>query len=170
MTMTRVRRAAAFAGAAVVLSAMLTGCGALGSLLGNDVQRDDEGNVTEEGSIDIFSLSVGDCMPYTDDIGEMSEASVVPCSEPHADEVFYEFEAPDGEIPTEEEFQAAVEEQCLPAFKDYVGIDYQDSTLGIWWITPTQETWDQANDRLVQCVVFDEADQELTGSLKGAAR
>lgn len=89
MIMTRKKRALALAGSAVALSLALSGCSALNGILGgNDAQRDDEGNVTEGSNVDVFSLKVGDCMPATNASGEITDVDVVPCSEPHTDEVF----------------------------------------------------------------------------------
>ncbi|MGV2983926.1 septum formation family protein [Microbacterium sp. AGC85] len=176
----RNRRALALAGTAVALSIALSGCSALNNLIvggGNDAQRDEEtGEVTEGDTIDIFSLKVGDCMPASDTSGEITDADVVPCSEPHADEVFFEFDLPEGDLPTDEEITAEVEAQCVPAFSEFVGIDYYDSALDFWWLTPTEQTWTQADDRLVQCVIYEpdpedpQASLEVTGTLKGAAR
>ena len=171
------KRTLALAGSALALSLALTGCSALSGILGggNDAQRDDDGNVTEGANIDIFSLKVGDCMPASDSSGEITDADVVPCSEPHTDEVFYEFELADGDLPSDDEIQAEVEAQCIPAFGEFVGTEWADSALDFWWITPTEATWTQANDRLVQCVIYqpDPADTtgqtqlEVTGSLAG---
>jgi len=174
----RTRSALALAGTAVALSLALTGCSALSGIFGGDAQRDEEGNVTEEQTIDIFALKVGDCMPASDSDGEINDADVVPCSEPHGDEVFFEFELADGDLPSEDEITAEVEAQCVPAFTEFVGFDYYESALDFWWLTPTEDTWNQANDRLVQCVIFepDPADPtgktqlEVTGSLEGAGR
>lgn len=174
MIMTRKKRALALAGSAVALSLALSGCSALNGILGgNDAQRDDEGNVTEGSNVDVFSLKVGDCMPATDASGEITDVDVVPCSEPHTDEVFYEFELADGDLPSDDEIQAEVEAECVPAFTEFVGTDYYESTLDFWWMTPTEETWTQANDRLVQCIIYqpDEAGTdsvEIEGSLEGA--
>lgn len=173
----RTRRTLALAGSAIALSLALSGCS--GALLGGgDAERDDKGNVTEDSTIDIFELAVGDCMPATETTGEIQDAEVVPCKGPHADEVFFEFDLEEGELPTDEEITAAVEAECVPAFSDFVGVDYFDSTLDFWWITPTADTWSQADDRVVQCVIYepDPADEtgttplEIKGSLKGAAR
>lgn len=176
----RDRRALAVAGAAVALSFALSGCSEISSLIGgggSDAQRDEEtGEVTEGSNIDIFSLKIGDCMPATNTSGEITDADVVPCAEPHADEVFFEFDLPDGDLPSDDEITAEVEAQCVPAFSEFVGIDYHDSVLDFWWLTPTEDTWTQADDRLVQCVIYEpdpadpEASLEVTGSLEGAAR
>ncbi|MGL3151762.1 septum formation family protein [Microbacterium sp. A82] len=173
----RTRTAWAFAGSAVALSLALSGCSSM--VLGvGDAQRDDGGNVTEEATIDIFSLKVGDCMPESDTTGDIQDTPVVPCEEPHTNEVFFEFELTGDTLPSDDEITAEVEAQCVPAFADFVGFDYFESVLDFWWLTPTEETWDSADDRLVQCVLYEpdpadptgEASLEITGSLKGATR
>lgn len=178
MTINRTSRALALTGAALALGLSLSGCSAINGLIGGgDAQRDEEGNVTEQANIDVFSLKVGDCMPASDNSGEITDLDVVPCGEPHVDEVFYEFELADGDLPTDDEIMAEVEAECVPAFGEFVGTDYFESTLDFWWITPTQDTWTQMNDRVVQCVIYqpDPADEtgetqlELTASLKGSA-
>lgn len=173
-------RALAIAGTALALSIALGGCSAISNLIGggaSDAQRDEQtGEVTEGSNIDIFSLTVGDCMPASETSGEITDADVVPCAEPHADEVFFEFDLAGSDLPTDDEITAQVEAQCIPAFSDFVGIDYYDSALDFWWLTPTEQTWTEADDRLVQCVIYEpdpadpEASLEVTGSLEGAAR
>lgn len=180
ITMRR-KRTLALAGTAVALSLALSGCSALNAITGggNDAQRDEDDKVTEEANIDVFSLKVGDCMPESDSSGgEITDVDVVPCSEPHTDEVFFEFALADGDLPSDDEITAEVEAQCVPAFTEFVGFDYYESAIDFWWMTPTEETWTQANDRLVQCILYepDPADSsgqtslEVTGSLEGAAR
>lgn len=167
----RTARALALTSAAVALGISLTGCSAINGLLGSgDAPRDDEGNVTEEANIDVFSLSVGDCMPESDTTGEITDVDVVKCTEPHVDEVFYEFELPDGDLPSDDEITAAVEKECVPAFNEYVGSDYyEESTLDFWWITPTADTWSQLNDRLVQCIVYQPDPEDPTASVEVTA-
>ncbi len=164
-------RAAGLTVAALALAMSLTGCSALTDLLQvgkTDAQRDDSGSVTESANIDIFALKVGDCMPQSEG-GVISEADVVPCAEPHADEVYWEFTLPEGDFPTTEALSAAIEAECLPAFETFAGIAYDASALEVYTIEPTAETWAQADDRVVQCVVYDPAG-DVTGSLKGSAR
>lgn len=167
----RTRRALALAGSAIVLSAALSGCSALNNIIGgnNDAPRDEDTNeVTEESNIDIFSLKVGDCKMEDPD-GEISDTDVVPCTEAHDEEVYFEFELTGDEFPEGDAIDAEGEAQCLPAFEEYVGIDYDSSTLALFWITPTQATWDELNDRIVQCVLYSYDGAQLTGSMKGAA-
>lgn len=172
----RTKRTMAIAGSALALSLALSGCSVLNGFMGSgggDAQRDDDNQVTEEANIDVFSLKVGDCMPSSDTTGEITDVDVVPCSEPHADEVFFEFELEGADLPSDDAIMTEVEAQCVPAFTEFVGTDYDESSLDFWWMTPTEETWTQANDRLVQCVIYqpDESGEnpvEVTGSLKGA--
>lgn len=165
----RTRRALALAGSAIVLSAALSGCSALNNIIGgsNDAPRDEDTNeVVEESNIDIFSLKVGDCK-MEDPSGEISDTDVVPCSDPHDEEVYFEFELEGDEFPESTAIDAEGEAKCLPAFEEYVGAAYDVSTLALFWITPTQETWDQLNDRVVQCVLYSNDGAQLTGSMKG---
>lgn len=167
----RTRRALALAGSAVALSVALTGCSALNGILGGgsgDADRDEEtGQVTESANIDIFSLKLGDCMMEAPS-GLLEDIDVVPCAEPHDQEVFHEITMDDGEY-SEEAIDTATQECIGEAYTSFVGVAYDASTLEVYPITPTQQTWDELNDRVVQCVISDPAGQ-VEGSLEGAAR
>ena len=167
----RTRRALALAGSAVALSIALTGCSALNGILGSgsgDANRDEEsGQVTESANIDIFSLKVGDCKMESPS-GLIQDADVVPCAEPHDEEVYHEITMDDGEY-SEDAINTASEECIGNAYTQFVGVSYDQSTLEVYPITPTKDTWEQLDDRLVQCVIVDPAGQ-VEGSLKGAAR
>ncbi len=167
----RTRRALALAGSAVALSVALTGCSALNGILGGgagDADRDEEtGQVTESANIDIFALKVGDCMMEAPS-GLLEDIDVVPCAEPHDQEVFHEITMDDGDF-SEEAIDAASQECIGDAYASFVGVAYETSTLEVYPITPTQQTWDELNDRVVQCVISDPAGQ-IEGSLEGAAR
>ena len=167
----RTRRALALAGSAVALSIALTGCSTISNLISGDAPRDEEtGEVTEESNIDIFSLKVGDCMP-ADAMSntEQTDADVIPCAEPHGYEVYHEFELADGEFPGSDVIQTEVEAQCLPAFDEFVGLAFAESTLDITWYEPTESSWTQGDDRLVQCLIYDPAG-DVEGTLQGVAR
>ncbi|MFT4259049.1 septum formation family protein [Microbacterium sp.] len=163
----RTRRALALAGSAVALSIALTGCSTISSLLGGggDATRDEEtGEVTEGANIDIFSLKVGDCKMESSS-GLVSDTDVVPCSEPHDEEVYYEIKMEDGEF-SEDAIDAASEECGGEPFTTFIGIDYNSSSLEVYPLVPTQETWDELNDRIIQCIVYNPAGP-TTGSLQG---
>jgi hypothetical protein len=166
----RTRRALALIGSAAALTLALTGCSVLDSVLGSgsgDAQRDEDGQVTESANIDIFSVKLGDCLMDSPS-GLLEDADVVPCEESHDTEVYYEITMPDGEF-SSTDVDAASQECIGDAFTSFAGISYEETTLGATTISPTQDTWDTLNDRVVQCLVYDPAGP-VTGSLAGAAR
>lgn len=167
----RKRRALVLAGSALALTVALSGCSTISNLLGGgtaDADRDEEtGQVTESANIGIFALKVGDCKLESPS-GLLEDADVVPCTEEHDEEVYHEITMPDGEF-SEEDVDAAGQECVGDAFTNFVGITWEESTLDVYPINPTKDTWEQLNDRVVQCVISDPAGP-LTVSLKGAAR
>lgn len=167
----RTRRALALAGTAVALTIALSGCSAINNILGGapqDADRDEEtGEVKEDANIDIFALKVGDCK-MSSATGLIESADVTPCDQPHDEEVFWEFPMPDGEF-SDADVDAASQECIGEPFTTFVGVAYDASVLTVYPITPTKETWEQMNDRIIQCVVLEEGVQ-TTGTLAGAAR
>ncbi len=116
---------------------------------------------------DVFALGVGDCA--TDDSsleGEVQEVTIIDCNQPHATEVFHSYMLTDASLPDEAGIQAVVEEQCLPAFETFVGIDYYSSIYEVTFLSPTADSWD-AGDRELLCLIVDPAG-DVTGSLAGA--
>lgn len=166
----RTRRALTIGGAALALTLSLSGCSFIQGLTGgNDANRDDQGNVQEQDNIDIFSLKLGDCKMADDTTGEIQDADVVPCDQPHDEEVFFEYTMDDGEFDSAAITTAGNDVCYGEEFTNFIGIPYDDSTLKVWYLTPTQQTWEQANDRLIQCIVTDPAGQ-TTDSLKGSKK
>jgi len=164
-------RTVALIGSLLAAGIALSGCSAVTDLFGGGAQRDENNQITEEANIDVFSLEVGDCMSSADLTGTITAVDVLPCTQPHAAEVFFEFDLEGTVFPDEDTILAAVEAQCVPAFAEFVGTEYFESTLDLRWILPTEETWDQADDRLVQCFILqpDESGEgavEVTGSLE----
>ncbi|MGN8025689.1 septum formation family protein [Microbacterium sp. 22242] len=165
-----VLRRLAVLGSAAVLAVGLSGCSLLSSALGGggDAPRDDKsGKVTQSSNVDIFNLKVGDCK-LKDSGTQISETDVVPCDKPHDEEVYYEFKLADGEYDSSV-IDTEVNKCAEDAFTSFIGVAYDASSLDVSYMTPTKDTWEKMNDRLVQCIVSDPAGQTI-GSLKGAAR
>ncbi|HEX2193585.1 MAG TPA: septum formation family protein [Candidatus Limnocylindria bacterium] len=141
----------------------------LGGLLFN-AQRDDGGEITRSGDLAVTDLQVGDCFDVQDDTAEeVDDVTARPCSEPHQYEMMFVGDLPEGDYPSDAAFEAWLDENCLPAFSDYVGTSYQESALEILWFQPTEDGWDEG-DHSVQCAVYDPSDNELTASLRGSNR
>lgn len=113
-------------------------------------------------------LEVGQCLPYIEWEDEVSELPIVPCDQPHTDEVYLIFDAPDGEFPGDDALQSIASERCESAFGEFVGLAYAESELDMYWFVPTQMSWNRANDRAIQCIAF--SYEDVTGTLRGAAR
>lgn len=75
---------------------------------------------------------------------------------------------PDGEF-SDTDIDAATQECVGDAYTSFVGVAYDDSALNVTTLVPTKDSWEQNNDRVIQCIIFDPAGQ-TTGSLAGAAR
>ncbi len=149
-----------------------TGCSLLNQLVpGSAPVRDAEtGQITEGNTnAEVFSIRVGDCLNTDDTMsGEISSVPVVPCDQPHADEVFLAYDLEDAEFPGTDEVANAAYERCAMEFEAFVGIPYAESVLDVWPMYPTLNSWNDG-DREVLCVVYDPAARTI-GSLAGAAR
>lgn len=128
--------------------------------------RDSSGAIVDEGTIDAFSLRIGDCF---NDIGsgdEVSSVPGVPCSEPHDYETYAVFDVDVTEFPGDEEMSTLAFDACMGRFEGYVGKDYETSSLDITSMFPSQQSW-QEDDREVVCAVYDMNAEKLTGSTQG---
>ena len=118
---------------------------------------------------EVFTLEVGTCFDHSDET-EVSSVPEVDCSEPHDNEVFavFDYTASDT-FPGSSAMNDAAQELCIAEFEAYVGRSYQESTLGVFPITPTEGSWD-SGDREIICALYNLDLSKLTGSMEGAAR
>ena len=154
-------RPASLLGSAAIAGLLVVGLGACS----DEPERDEAGEVTEGGDESVFEVAVGDCMTDSGS-GSVTDLPVVPCEEPHVGEVFHTFDVPGDDFPGD--FTQAEEEQCLPAFQEFVGMAYDQSALVYTTLTPTSQSWADG-DREVVCIIQDPAGN-TTGSLQGANR
>ncbi len=173
MSNTTIARRSLAAGAALVLALGLGGCSAVQNLFGGGggAERNDSGQVTEEGTGSAFDLEVGDCLNMPSS-GEFSDVPLVPCADPHDAEVILNFDSALSEF-NEDELVAESEQQCAAEFKSYVGSDPLTSKFYFNYFTPLEGGWADG-DRVVTCIVFqvDEAGENIvqtTGSVQGIA-
>ncbi len=102
-----------------------------------------------------------------------SSVSSADCVDEHALEVFEVTDAPYvefSEYPGEEVITDLAFRHCLDGFEEFVGITYEDSSLDVWALYPTEGSWNLNSDREVVCMVG-AFDQSLTtGTLQGSGR
>jgi len=67
---------------------------------------------------------VGDCFTEVQDVEEeiIFTVPVVPCSEPHSDEVFALVTLPEGDFPGQDAIYDQGEELCIAEFDIFVGL------------------------------------------------
>lgn len=120
----------------------------------------------------VLDFTIGDCVNLPD--GELiSEFESVDCDSAHDAEVFALPQFPGGEgtpFPGQAEIQAFADERCLEGFEGYVGSSYDTSELYATQLIPTADSWTEAGDREVVCLLVGEpleggagTYQQLTG-------
>jgi len=140
---------------------------------GTEATRDEAGAVASEGSVDAFSVQLGDCLnepiPAGEALQEVEDVAATPCGQPHDGEVYAVFDLPDGDFPGDDAVGKAGEERCVTDFEAFIGMPYDDSALEFFTYQPTEASWETQDDREIVCVVVD-PEAKTTGSLEGAAR
>ncbi|HUX70376.1 MAG TPA: septum formation family protein [Cellulomonadaceae bacterium] len=155
------RAVGALVTAAVALGA-LTGC----SLFG----RNDKTTV-----VSALKAKPGDCLVAPTAItAEVTNVTVVPCTQPHQQEVYAlaAYPLPAGTekkaaYPGEAVLKAFADGACLGAFAGYVGSDYRDSSLFFTYLLPSARGWQAGDDRDVTCVITTTGSTR-TSSVKGS--
>jgi hypothetical protein len=121
----------------------------------------------EFGGDDPFDLAVGDCLTEPVGYDVVDSVEIVDCNEPHYSEVFQSFIIDDGPYPGDAAVEEMAYEWCDEDFADFVGVPYVESALDYEILIPSQETWEDMNDREILCMVYDPAG-DTVGTLQGA--
>ena len=106
----------------------------------------------------------GDCIEELES-GSVEELEKVDCEESHVAEVFAVLDLENGDFPGTDEITTMSAEACLDEFEDYVGVAYNDSEYEIFPIAPSEESWEEADDREVICLAGNPDQSELEGSI-----
>ncbi len=143
---------------------LLSGCG----MLTSEAPRGEGGQVTADADAGAMTLRPGDCISDIGLLGEQVDTvPVTPCDSPHEGEVYAELRLTDPSLP--DDAPARAEVFCTDELPGFLGGDpsgdYAD--LGVMTLYPTSTSW-LIGDRLIQCIIADEAGG-LTGSLRGVA-
>lgn len=71
----------------------------------------------------------------------------------------------DSTLPDYETLNDRAFEACTPAFADYVGTPYDESSLDTTWFFPSSNSWDNG-DRIIACVAVPLTEDSLSQSVK----
>ena len=114
----------------------------------------------------VTALTVGDCTANPEaGTGTSGPLQALPCSKPHAYEVFAILEISDAELPQPDELTARATKECLPAFTAYVGVESEYSRYSSIYLAPDATTWQDPTERRITCLAG-AADGGLVGSVK----
>ena len=155
------------AGGVVAAVAIFAGAGAFE----DQTTRNEQGVIVEGGGLGAFVMQVGDCINVPEeDLVQSVEA--VPCSDSHDGEVYalFDMAASSPSYPGDDAVDSAAVNGCLVRFGDYVGVTYEYSVLDVYALQPTQDSWNEFDDREIVCVLTSMDGSSLTGSMRGSGR
>lgn len=151
----------------VVLTAVAAAC----SDSPDSATRDKDGVVTESGAVSVFDLQPADCLdPPADVKGEINSIKVVPCADPHTQEVFAKVDATDQAYPGAEALATEANGRCIKAMQDPpLGLSPDDGYF-VSYLLPSFDGWNKDSDRTIVCVFVFPTLGSVTGSVVEQAR
>jgi len=151
------------AGSIIALTVALAGC----STDAEPRNPSDADEPSGAGARTTSTVEAGDCR-IESATGLPSDAHVVPCTESHDEEVFHIVPLT-GKTFSQQAVDTASAECAGDAFTTFVGVSKAESSLDVYVMAPTSETWGEPGGKTLACVLFDPAGP-VEGSLEGAAR
>ncbi len=135
----------------------------------DNATRDESGQIVERGDLDVMTIQVGDCFDDPSQTDVVYNLDALPCSQPHDNEVFAVVPIA-GVFGTDFPGQSVLEEyaygECSGSlFDDFVGTPYLESSLDVFTLTPSDESWAEG-DREIVCALY----RLDLGKLTGTAR
>lgn len=118
---------------------------------------------------EVPTIEVGECTDfagYSASDEDVYEVVLVSCSEPHKWEAYAEETVDDRAFPGDDVLYDLADEFCYQAFGSFVGVSYEESVYEFTSLTPSREGWELNGDRMVTCLIGDEAGG-ISGSLAG---
>ena len=120
------------------------------------------------GANNVFDVSVGQCFNDPDEYSEfVANLDMVDCTEPHDNEIYHTFDVAGDVYPSDSDMDFQAESGCIAAFEEFVGRDYWSSSLNIAWLSPSEDSWNQIDDREIVCFLYDMNLAVLTNSAEG---
>lgn len=146
----------------IAASATLTGCSAIKDVV------DVAGPIVDAVNDENTWITVGDCFNETDD-EIVSDVPTIDCALPHDYEVYASIQLDKAVWPGDDEIFSLADDACLAPFATWVGIPFENSTLDYTYYVPTEDGWNNYDDREVSCIMFDPAGQ-TTGTFLASGR
>jgi hypothetical protein len=126
--------------------------------------RDDAGRVVVAGRWSVFDLRPGDCIGDTSGMtDDADDVPLVPCDEPHTQEVFAIVRHPDDAYPGAGPVATFADRACLTALDADLDLTIDDG-VAFSYLLPTFEGWNRNGDRNVVCVLVFPEEAGMTGS------
>jgi hypothetical protein len=133
----------------------------------NDAERDTAGAVTQSGDVPSRDLRQGDCVADKDLVGDsIITVKVTPCDKPHFFETYATFTMPDGDYPGDADVIRFAEGGCIARYEKFVGLPFEESTLGMTYLYPLESSWSLEKD--VSCMITQGS--SVSETLEGANR
>lgn len=146
-------------------SAFLIGLALLFAACSGDDLRDDDGVVINPGEASVFDLRAGDCLDAPPDLsGEVDDIQLVPCDDPHTQEVYAVVAHPDERFPGVDEMVGFADGACLTELESELSLTLDDGVF-ISYLLPTFEGWTSNEDREITCVLVFPDEGTVTGSV-----
>lgn len=124
--------------------------------------------------ISVFAVRPGECFDPPGSVkAELSKLTVLSCKQPHTEEAYAVVKyvnasgATPSAYPGADVLTSFAQGACAQRYRDYVGVDYLDSSLYFTYLLPSARSWEQDSDRNVICFVTTTG-KKLTSSVKGS--
>jgi hypothetical protein len=146
---------------ALVLAVAIAGCS-------NDkpgAKRGSDGKVVKAGTVSVFDLKPADCIdPPPDLSGDVATVPVVPCDQPHTQEVFSLEQSTASAYPGPEALASTANGLCLSSMQTDLGLSPDDGYF-ISYLLPSFDGWNKDKDRTIVCVFVFPTLGSVTGSV-----
>jgi hypothetical protein len=117
---------------------------------------------------EVPTAEVGDCIESLS-AGSVTEIPTVDCDEPHQAQVIGTFDHEGDDFPGTAAIEATAVEECTEAFEEFVGAPFLETSLSPSSLNPTEETWNEADDRETICLATRDDGEDLTESIEDNA-
>jgi hypothetical protein len=162
MTPRTTLRLTAGTAASLVALAFATACSPNSSAGGI---RDSKNVVVKPGEWSVFDLHLGDCLAPKEDLkaGEIAKIPVVPCADPHRQEVFATVADNADAFPGTGALDQFASTSCVQELQTKLGVAPSDGYF-VSYLLPSFDSWNKNDDKKVTCVLVFPTEGQVAGS------